>query len=584
MRRPRPIGRFALPTLVVVALAISGFAAASAVQIADAAPSTASPYDGRIGVNSHAVWLSESDATPQLTRASAGGVTWIREEFPWGVVEPTKGTFNWAQTDALMAAASSAGVNVLGILGYSAKWASSDPSGAGDTAYPPRDPADYGRYAGEVVKRYGPGGTFWSSRPSLVPRPLTAVELWNEPWGYWFWKPNPDPAGYARLARAAATAVKQHDPQIRVLIPGDVLQVRTDGAIRNWQREVLAADPGLSSLFDAYSVHPYPHPFSLGPNADRPDPRWDFQRVRLTREADPTKPIWITEIGWSTAPAHADSVSEAVQASYVEDAVERALGEWGSYVQRIFVYQWDRDRGAAADREGYFGLRRADDTAKPAWNSLVAMLAASVPTSSGTTSTTGATTTAPTAPTTTSAPTTTTTATTTTSTTTATTTAPTTTTKNRGKKKNSGRSLSLAVAYRHAQPGPDRLPQWFWRWVQWRAGADKARPAALPSSVPGWAWKRAEMLRTQTSAVQLHGRVQTTGRQTAGRAVTHLRVSALVKAGAGWIRLGAGTTTRDGRFRIDIRLPKSSKATIVRVVVDSAADGRFRALRVTART
>jgi hypothetical protein len=91
------------------------------------------------------------------------------------------------------------------------------------------------------------------------------------------------------------------------------------------------------------------------------------------------------------------------------------------------------------------------------------------------------------------------------------------------------------------------------------------------------------MLRTQTIAVQLHGRVLTKARQTASRSVTHLRVLALVKAGPGWVRLGSGTTTRDGRFRIEIQLPKSSSAMVVRVVVDSMADGPFRALRVTPR-
>lgn len=534
VRRFRPHACVAVPALASIALAAGGLVAASTLETAEAAPRSASVFEGRIGVNSHVVWLSEADATPQLARAGAAGVGWVREEFPWRVVEPEQGTFDWSKTDALMAAASSAGVNVLGILGYSATWASSDPSGAGDTAYPPRHPADYGRYAAEVVERYGPGGTFWSGRPDLAPRPLTAVELWNEPWGHWFWKPNPDPAAYARLARAAATAVKRHDPQIRVLVPGDVLQVRTDGAIRDWQREVLAADPGLSSLVDAYSVHPYPHPFNLGPNADRPDPRWDFQRIRLTREADPTKPIWITEIGWSTAPDDADSVSEAVQAKYVEEAVERALGEWGSYVQRIFVYQWDKDRGGTSDREGYFGLRRADDTAKPAWSTLAAMLAPSVSANGD-----GTAEAKPIDP--------------------------------------PGASVSLAVGYRHAaHPGPERLPAWFWRWARWRTGETATRPAGLPRSVPRWTWKRLALIQTRTTAVVLHGRVRSEGRRTN-------RVVAMVQVRAEWRPLGSGSTRRDGRFRFDVLLPKSSTPTIVRIVVDSSVDGRFRSLRIAPR-
>jgi hypothetical protein len=577
------LARFAAPAVVSLALAAGGFAVASTLETAEAAPRAASAYEGRIGVNSHAVWLSEADATPQLARAGSAGVRWVREELPWRVVEPAKGSFDWRQTDALMAAASTTGVDVLGILGYSAGWASSDPSGGGDTHHPPRDPADYARYALEVVKRYGPGGTFWAARPDLAPRPLTAVELWNEPWGYWFWKPNPDPAAYARLARAAASAIKQHDPQIRVLVPGDVLQVRTDGAIRNWQREVLAADPGLSSLIDAYSVHPYPHPFTLGPNADRPDPRWDFQRVRLTREADPTKPIWITEIGWSTAPAHSDSVSEAVQAQYVEAAVQRALGEWGSYVQRVFVYQWDKDRGGASDREGYFGLRRADDTAKPAWNSLVAMLRPPAATTTAAT--------APPPPTTTGAGTTTagttevTPTTSTTDTTTTTTTEPANKGNGKGKPKpKAGNAVSLSVDYRHAaRPGPKRLPQWFWQWARWRSGSSAARPSSMPRSVPRWAWKRLAFTGTSTTAVVLRGRIRVGARETASRPLARVRVLAHVLVGAEWRPVGGSSTTRSGRFRFSIRVPKSSRTTIVRVALGAPGESPFRALRIAPR-
>jgi hypothetical protein len=208
---------------------------------------------------------------------------------------------------------------------------------------------------------------------------LNAVEVWNEPFGYWAWKPNPDPAAYARLARVAAEAVKAVDPSVKVLISGDVLQVRTDGKIVDWLRNVLAAEPGLKSLVDAYSVHPYPHPRVLGPYDDRPDPRWDFRRVELTHQIDPSRPIWITEVGWSTAPGVDDAISEAQQATFIRGAVERSLGKWGGFVERIFVYSWDRSNGTAGDREGNYGLRRADGSTKPAWAALAALLQTSPP-------------------------------------------------------------------------------------------------------------------------------------------------------------------------------------------------------------
>jgi hypothetical protein len=360
----------------------SAFAAAAVgavvLHAAAAAATTSSAYGGRVGVNTHLIWVSEADAYATLAHARAGGVSWVREELPWGVVEPQRGTFSWGRTDALIAAAARAGVNVLGILAYSAPWASSDPSGNRDSKYPPRDPADYARYAAAVVKRYGPRGSFWVSRPDLPERPLTAVQIWNEPWGHWFWKPNPSPAGYARLARMAATAIRAANPAVDILVAGDVLQVRTDGAIVDWLRNLRAADPGLNTLVDAYAVHPYPYPRTNGPYLERTDPRWDYRRVTLTRQIDPTLPIWITEVGWSTA-ATGDSVSEATQATYVTGAVRRALDEWGAFVERIFVYSFDRDGSDRNDREQHYGLLRADGTAKPSWNALRSLLATAAP-------------------------------------------------------------------------------------------------------------------------------------------------------------------------------------------------------------
>lgn len=485
--------RMAAVTAVLAAGALFGVLSGSEVE---AHGLTASPYAGRVGVNTHLVWVSESESRPQLEHARSGGVAWTREEFPWRVVEPQRGVFDWRATDALMASASAAGINVLGILCYSAPWASSDPTGKGDSKYPPRDAADFARYATAVVKRYGPGGSFWAARPELTPRPLTAVQVWNEPWGYWFWKPNPEPARYAALARATAQAVKAHDPSIRILLAGDLLQVRTDGSIRDWQRELMAADPALGSLFDAYSVHPYPYPRDLGPYADRSDPRWDFRRLELIRANDPSKPLWITEVGWSTASDATQTVSEQTQATFVTGAVERALGEFGGFVEMIFVYQFDRDRGSASERENYYGLRRADDSAKPAWTGLAELLApgagdpAPIEPPPGETE--------PTQPAPDPDP-----------------------SPGKGKGKDqpgSGKgpkrtaASAAAAAAGTTVAGPAVVPRWYWSWARWRLGHGEfkpvgpvsrgRRPAAAPERIPRWAWLRVQAQARATAAAR----------------------------------------------------------------------------------
>jgi hypothetical protein len=514
--------------LASLAAAVASAPAAAAPAGSAAKPASAS-YAGRVGLNGHLIWQSEGAARPQLDRARAAGVDWIREELPWASVEPSKGAFSWSRTDGLMAAAAAAKVNVLGLLGYSAPWASSDPSGKGDTRYPPREAGDYASYALEVVKRYGRKGSFWAARPDLTPRPLTAVELWNEPWGYWAWKPNPDPAAYARLVHAAASAIRAYDPSIRILIAGNVLQVRTDGALRNWMQEVRNADPGLSALFDAYSIHPYPYPRTKGPYDDSGDARWGFRQVTLNHELDSSKPVWITEIGWSTAPAAGDAVSEQTQATYVKGALQRGLEDWGSFVERVFLYSWDLDNGPAGYREGYYGLRHADGSTKPAWDAVTRLIS-------------------------------------------------------------NGRTTPLAqsavgvrafLSLGGNRSSKAKTPRWFWRWANWHLGLGpyqglgranaRHRPAGIPHRVPGWAWRR--LSRGPLGQISVRGVVDIPS----GASPTSGRVVVLARMGGLWRSIGQHRST-GGPFRLTARPRRWRELSAVRVTFENDTARAFSAV------
>ena len=49
-----------------------------------------------------------------------------------------------------------------------------------------------------------------------------------------------------------------------------------------------------------------------------------------------TLPIWITEIGWDTAPQTPQAVSDGQRAVFMRGAGVRAIGEWGAYVPKVF--------------------------------------------------------------------------------------------------------------------------------------------------------------------------------------------------------------------------------------------------------
>ena len=373
-RSTRAVTGLALGLIIAVVVGILGNVAA------DAAPTQAESggsYLGRVGMNSNGFWFGANDAGAAYSRLAAGGVTRVREDFNWNAIEPQRGQFNWSRPDTMMTAASRAGVEVLGILDYSAAWASSDPSGNRDEHFAPRDNADYAAYARAVVRRYGPNGTFWSQHPELTAQPVTAMEIWNEPWGWWSWRDEPNPAAYAAMARAAAEAIHAADPSVKVVMEASLLQARHDGATAGWIDQVLGAQPALKSLVDVFSLHPYPYPKQNGPNVDRNDPRWDYRQIELVRQTTISlgarKPIWVSEIGWSTAPEADGAVTEAQQSRYIQDAVVRAFTNW-PYVERIYLYSDDRDGSNRRDLEAWFGLFHGDGSAKPAWSALTQMI------------------------------------------------------------------------------------------------------------------------------------------------------------------------------------------------------------------
>lgn len=321
-------------------------------------PRDSSTLGDRIGFATSTVWLQPDEAYSYLRRARDGGITWIREDFRWSAIEQQPGRYSWARTDALMRNASLLGLHVLAVASYAPGWA----SGHDDSdAYPPTRPADYATFVKAVADRYAAGGTFWRSHPRLPVSPLTAIELWNEPWLVYSWRSGPDPAAYARLVRAAATLVKPSHPRITLLAAGDVAEENP-----GWLQALFQADIGLwkSNLVGAWSVHPYGHDLSPYDTTAPPDARFD--RVLLTRtqslEAGVNKPIWITELGWRTGGNSVDSVDEQTQAQYERDALVRATTEWRSFVRRCFVFTWTKPA-----LESNYNLIRPDGSARPAW-------------------------------------------------------------------------------------------------------------------------------------------------------------------------------------------------------------------------
>jgi polysaccharide biosynthesis protein PslG len=305
-----------------------------------------------------------ADQCEQAQLAAQTGVQAVREDISWAVIEPHENQYDWSSYDAVVRTATEAGLIVLPILDDPPAWAS---SGQGCL---PSDPAPYAAFTAATVARYGPGGEFWRENPELPARPLLWYELWNEPWNAC----NGSAATYARLVVAAVSAGRAADPSARFLIGADASVPAPGGGQLDWIAGMYAAEPDLSQYFDAVSVHPYggnPDVYTPGGDTLNQPARLEQVHAELAAHGAGDKPLWVTEIGWSTCSGASGCVTEAAQAQYLEEFLHDAVTIWRSYVRAVFVYDLrDIAPAPADDQEAWYGLLRPDLSRKPAWTVL----------------------------------------------------------------------------------------------------------------------------------------------------------------------------------------------------------------------
>ncbi|MCW2982672.1 MAG: hypothetical protein JWR63_242, partial [Conexibacter sp.] len=286
------------------------------------------------------------------------GAPWLREEILWSLVEPRRGARHWAPFDRLFASAAARGLRILPLLSDTPSWAVTP-----NRRLPTRTAA-YGAFVRDAVARYGPGGTFWRAHrrydAGLAP---AWFELWNEPY---LAGPEPDDQldadRYAALVRAGVDAGRAASAKARFLVALDTSAAGHPGIAERWLSRLLTADPDLLRRADGIAAHPYNIGLGLEENA------LDELEVAL-KDHGASLPIWVTEIGWSTCTQQGGCVSEQRQARDLSTFLDMVRARYAGRVAAVFVYRL-RDLAVRPrfDREGAFGLIRADGARKPAWS------------------------------------------------------------------------------------------------------------------------------------------------------------------------------------------------------------------------
>lgn len=297
-----------------------------------------------------------------LRRAGAG---WVRANVNWADVERVrKGRYDrrvLRRLDYAVKAMRRARIKILMPISDGVPyWASGDPAkrvvrGERDwrRRHPPRDVRDYADFVRFVVKRYRPHG-------------VRVYEIWNEPNHDGFWEPEPDAAEYAQLLRAGHGAVKATDPGARVVL----------GGLSTSDYDYLAElyEAGAGRHFDVVAIHPYTggappkRCWRRGDGRLDPDAFCAIREVRKTMEAngDAAKPIWLTEVGWTTT-SQGGGVSRRRQRDYLRQSVA-IVRDRMPYVEAYFWYSLRNNywENGADTFEGQFGLLEHDFDAKPA--------------------------------------------------------------------------------------------------------------------------------------------------------------------------------------------------------------------------
>lgn len=383
--RRRYVSLLTLGSVLAVASAV---ALAMLLSASSAAEKQHAPLLGRSAVSSGLVvglssgaagWGGKSTARRLNVITSRTGVKWMRDEFQWNVIEPSRGKFRFSYYDHYMLLVAQQGLHVVAHLMTAPKWASPSVSSV------PANPTDYARFIAAVVHRYGPHGTFWQTHPDLRGSAITMYELWNEPYYSTGNGGQYNPGRYARLVKAASIAGHAADPSVKFLVDAEMQSALTRGVWVWWVDGLYQAVPNLNKYFDGVSVHAFGtdtktlHPVVYGqpyPNFQRLRKIEDIRRLFLHHGAA-NKPFWIMETGFSTCTQRSSyCVSSGKQVEDFRALFNYLQTTWRSWVQGAFVYRYD-DGVPPNSLEGGYGLVHLNGRAKPALSLVKAFASAS---------------------------------------------------------------------------------------------------------------------------------------------------------------------------------------------------------------
>ena len=273
------------------------------------------------------------DNTVKIARYA--GFSGIRDDITWRTIETTRGKYNVPEdADTLINRAAEENLGSLIILAYENELY--------DNGLPP--------HTDEGIKAYANYCAYMAKRYKGI---VDTFEIWNEYNISLFNKGNFGGDVYARMLKAAYTAIKEVNPD------ATVVGMCSAGTDLEYMKEVF--DNGGYDYMDAISFHPYDWSgaFRIGVFTKA------MRDVKeLIEQYGKAKPMWITEFGLTSAECSTGIGDEGMQAAYAVQMY--AVSQEDNLCERIYWYCLQNTGLDKTAQEHMFGLVRAEyDTYTP---------------------------------------------------------------------------------------------------------------------------------------------------------------------------------------------------------------------------
>ena len=290
--------------------------------------------------------LPSAEVGLQLSAMASHGVKVVRSDAAWATVEPSaplngRPRYQWGTYDNWVKALAQQHLTWQPIIDYAVGWAK--PAGCLGFC-PPAANSTFATFAQAVAARYGAGGSFWTSNPSLPYLPAQTFEIWNEENVSTF---RVSPARFGRLYLAARRAIRAVDSEATVLVGGLADDSRAFDSGQDYPAQYVVqlfhADKQLRGNVDGIALHPY------GASAADVIDWVSHFRAWLDAIGERSLPIYITEFGWTTADR-----GEAWRAAQMAQ-VASALVNSNCGIALIEPYDW-LNQSYGGSGGGDFGL------------------------------------------------------------------------------------------------------------------------------------------------------------------------------------------------------------------------------------